>query len=49
MYRDETTQRVFHRINELRKQQDETSDLLSIMELQIRIDNLKNILTLRLL
>ena len=44
MQRNETTMRLFQRINELRKQQQNSTDLHQVLELQIRIDNLKNII-----
>lgn len=46
MYREESYQRVIARINYLKKKQLQTSDLLSKIELTIRIQNLKNILIL---
>ncbi|WP_164730830.1 hypothetical protein [Anoxybacter fermentans] len=46
MYRKESYQRVFARIQYLKKKQQATSDPLLKIEIKLRIQNLKNIITL---
>ncbi|MCK4260299.1 MAG: hypothetical protein KAX49_15085 [Halanaerobiales bacterium] len=44
MYRQESFQRVYAHIHELRKMKKSSSDIYSKMEFSIRIQNLKNII-----
>ncbi len=46
MYREESSKRLFARINYLKIKQTQTSDLMKKLELTIRINNLKTILDL---